>query len=46
MVEVKGNGNSFSKEINVGSFIRLHLSEKGTAVLYQSGEEKVTVETL
>src|ERR1700677_2344757 len=45
MIEVKGNGNIVSKEISVSSFIRLHLSGKGTIALYQSDEEKVIVET-
>jgi Putative auto-transporter adhesin, head GIN domain len=45
MIEVKGNGNIVSREIKVSSFIRLHLSGKGTIELHQSGEEKVIVET-
>ncbi len=45
MIEVKGNGNIVSKEINVSSFVRLHLSGKGTIALYQSDEEKVIIET-
>jgi hypothetical protein len=45
MIEIKGNGNIVSKEIKVSSFIRLHLSGKGTIALYQSDEEKVIIET-
>jgi hypothetical protein len=44
MFEVKGNGNIVSKEINVSSFIRLHLGCKGLVELHQSNEEKVIVE--
>lgn len=45
MIEVKGNGNIISREIQVSSFIRLHVSGKGLVELYQSDEEKVIVET-
>jgi hypothetical protein len=45
MIEVKGNGNIISREIKVSSFIRLHLSGKGSVELYQSDEEKVIIET-
>lgn len=45
MVEVKGNGNVIIKEIQVSSFIRLHISSKGTVKIEQSNEEKVVIET-
>ncbi len=45
LIEVKGNGNIITKEIKVSSFIRLHLSGKGSVELFQSDEEKVIVET-
>jgi hypothetical protein len=45
MIEVKGNGNIVSKEIQVSSFIRLHLAAKGLIELIQSDEEKVEIET-
>ncbi len=45
MIEIKGNGNVISKEFKVSSFIRLHISGKGTVELHQADEEKVIVET-
>ena len=45
MIEIKGNGNIVSREIEVSSFIRLHLSGKGLIELHQSDDEKVVVET-
>lgn len=45
MIEIKGNGNIVSREINVSTFVRLHLGTTCTVELYQGDEEKVTVET-
>ncbi len=45
MIEIKGNGNIISREIQVSSFLRLHISGKGTVELIQSNEEKVVIET-
>jgi hypothetical protein len=45
MIEIKGNGNIVSREINVSSFIRLHLGGCGLVELHQGDEEKVIVET-
>lgn len=45
MIEVKGNGNIVSREINVSTFIRLHLSGRGVIELHQGDEEKVVIET-
>jgi hypothetical protein len=45
MITVKGNGNIVSKEINVSSFIRLHISVSGMVELIQAEEEKIIVET-
>lgn len=45
MIEIKGNGNIVSRELNVSTFIRLHLGCKGQIELYQGDEEKVIVET-
>jgi hypothetical protein len=44
MIAVKGNGNIVTREIQVSSFIRLHLGVKGTVELIQSTEEKVIIE--
>jgi hypothetical protein len=44
MIEVKGNGNIVSREINVSTFVRLHLGCKGTVELHQSNQEKVIIE--
>ncbi|MGL4598064.1 MAG: GIN domain-containing protein [Bacteroidia bacterium] len=44
MIEVNGNGNIVSKEIEVSTFIRLHLGCKGVIELHQSDEEKVCIE--
>jgi hypothetical protein len=44
MVEINGNGNIVSKEIQVSTFIRLHLGCKGVVELHQGDEEKVVVE--
>ena len=45
MIEIQGNGNVVSREITVSSFLRLHISGKGTIELHQSDDEKVIVET-
>lgn len=45
MIEIKGNGNIVSRELNVSTFIRLHLGLRGQVELHQSDEEKVIVET-
>jgi hypothetical protein len=45
MLEIKGNGNIVSKQIQVSSFIRLHISAWGLTELIQSSEEKVIIET-
>ncbi|UPT67489.1 MAG: DUF2807 domain-containing protein [Sphingobacteriales bacterium JAD_PAG50586_3] len=45
MIEIKGNGNIVSRELNVSTFIRLHLACMGRIELYQSDEEKVVIET-
>jgi len=45
MIEIKGNGNIVSKEIQVSSFLRLHIAGRGMIELIQSGDEKVVVET-
>lgn len=44
MIEVQGNGNIVSREISIGTFVRLHLGCKGIVELHQSEEEKVIVE--
>src|SRR5580698_3681504 len=44
MTKVQGNGNIVSKEINVNSFVRLHVSLGGMVELYQADEEKVIIE--
>ncbi|MGL5892304.1 MAG: GIN domain-containing protein [Bacteroidia bacterium] len=44
MIEVKGNGNIVSREVNVSSFVRLHIACKGIVELHQSDEEKVVFE--
>jgi len=44
MVEVKGNGKIITKEMQVSTFLRLHISAKGTTELIQSAEEKVVIE--
>lgn len=45
MIEIQGNGNIVSREINVSTFIRLHIGCKGLVELHQSDEEKVIIET-
>lgn len=45
MIEIKGNGNIVSREINVSTFIRLHLACLGNIELYIGEEEKVIIET-
>lgn len=45
MIEVKGNGNIVSREVNVSTFLRLHLGCQGTVELHQGDEEKVVIET-
>lgn len=45
IVEVQGNGNIVAREINVSSFLRLHLGLNCTVELLQSDEEKVVVVT-
>jgi len=44
MIEVQGNGNIVSHEINVSTFVRLHLGCQGTVELHQGDEEKVILE--
>ena len=44
MIAIQGNGNMVTREIQVSSFIRLHLGVKGSVELIQSNEEKVIVE--
>jgi hypothetical protein len=44
MMEINGNGNIVSKEIEVSTFIRLHLGCKGVIELHQGEEEKVIIE--
>lgn len=44
MVEVKGNTEIVTKEINVSSFVRLHLLTSGTVEVFQADEEKVIIE--
>jgi len=45
MIEIKGNGNIVSKEIQVSSFLRLHIDGRGLVELVQSNDEKVIIET-
>jgi hypothetical protein len=45
MIEVKGNGHVITKEFQVSSFVRLHISTKGSTKLFLSDEEKVIVHT-
>ena len=44
MIEIKGNGNIVSREVNVSTFIRLHLACRGQIELHQSDEEKVVID--
>jgi|ERR1043165_361450 hypothetical protein len=44
IITTQGSGNIVTKEFEVSSFIRLHISLKGDAELIQSDEEKVVVE--
>ena len=44
MIAVKGNGNIVTREIQVSSFIRLHLGVHASVELIQSNEEKVVIE--
>jgi hypothetical protein len=44
MIEITGNGNIVSKEIQVSTFLRLHLGCKGVIELHQGEEEKVSIE--
>lgn len=44
MIEVQGNGKIVSKEMNVSTFIRLHLGCTGIIELHQGDEEKVSIE--
>lgn len=45
MIEVQGNGNIVAREVNISSFIRLHIGCKGIIELHQSDEEKIIFET-
>jgi hypothetical protein len=45
MIEVQGSGTITRKEIPVSSFLRLHLSARGTVQIEQADEEKVIIET-
>jgi len=44
MIEVQGSGTITRKEIPVSSFLRLHLSARGTVYIEQADEEKVIIE--
>lgn len=44
MITVQGNANIVSREVQVSSFIRLHVAVKGKVELIQSDEEKVVIE--
>lgn len=44
LVQTKGNGKVIKREIEVSSFLRLHISINGDTEIIQSDEEKVVIE--